>query len=184
MFFFRLIDKLRNRPKQERLIISLASALTIFSMIFFVWLTTFQLNSEKIKNEERYDKLSPISSLKNMTVRLTQEIKNKINTLSFSNKKEFGFLGSVLQPEMPAEINTATTYKNATEEILDENGDSAETMAEEGFFLENKENRPLAGTSSNEFKVKLNSVEIASSSNFESIQDIVPEDEKTNNQIN
>ena len=80
MSFFGVIEKLRKKSEQDRKTISLIGASTVFGLIFFVWLTTFQLSSEEVKNEKVYDELSPASSLKNMSSRFFEDIKKELGS--------------------------------------------------------------------------------------------------------
>lgn len=106
MSFFGFIEKLRKKPEQDRRAISLVGASVMFGLVFFVWLTTFQLGSEKVKNEEVYDELSPVSSLKSMSSRFFDDIKEGLG----SNEDDL----TELQTE------TAATYTAAID-ISDEN---------------------------------------------------------------
>lgn len=138
MSFFQSIEKLRNKPEQERRVISLTGASIIFSLIFFVWLTTFQLNSEQVGNEEAHNTLSPLDSLKNMSSRFVQDIKKKIGG-SDQNDDSLD-----LNPEYEAEsaaTHTAVTYETP-------NKDTMETTTEDSLLNNGGENEVLFGTSS------------------------------------
>ena len=136
MSFFRSIEKLRNKSEQDRRAISLVGASVMFSLIFFIWLTTFQLRSEKVENEEMYNELSPVASLKNMSSRFFGDIKEELN---LNKNDEPTGVASQGQTE------TAATGA-AAENIFDKK--VVGTTTEDIFFEDNEENKDLSGTSS------------------------------------
>ena len=137
MSFFQSIEKLRNKPEQERRVISLTGASIIFSLIFFVWLTTFQLNSEQVGNEEAHNTLSPLDSLKNMSSRFVQDIKKKVG----GSEKDDDPLNSISE----SKTGSAATGVAATYEISDKDTMGTTTKDDP---LNNGEEPETFGTSS------------------------------------
>lgn len=149
MSFFNSIEKLRNKPERERRIICFTGASTVFLLIFSVWLTTFQLNSEQVKNEETYNTLSPLDSLKNMSSRFVQDIKEKVGG-SDKDNDPLNFTSE--SKTESAAIHTAVSY-----EIL--NKDTAGTTTKDNS-LNNEEKNGILGTSSDMTKSATNSEDV------------------------
>ena len=105
MSFFGFIEKLREKSDQDRRAISLVGASVMFGLIFFVWLTTFQLDSEEVKNAKVYDELSPASSLKNMSSRFFEDIKKDLGSGEEDDLAE-------VQTEVAATYTAATNIPN------------------------------------------------------------------------
>jgi len=166
MNLFHFIGKLRNKSEQDRRAISLVGASIMFSLVFFVWLTTFQLASEQIENEEDYNELSPIVSLKNMSSRFFADIKEEL----FNEKDSAIMLPSQLQTE------TAITH-TAVINVLDEN--IVGTTTENIFFENNEKNENLSGTSSDETEIGTSSESVDNiDDTIEFIEDINEDEEE------
>ncbi len=163
MSFFHFIEKLRNKSEQDRRAISLVGASVMFSLIFFIWLTTFQLTSERVENEEVYNELSPIASLKNMSSRFFADIKEE---LDFNKDNE------PTEPISQLQTETATTGVAVTN-IFDEEATTTKNI----FFEDNEEKENLFGTSSDEIQVGTSSNGIDNDVEF--IEETVEDKEKT-----
>ncbi len=158
MSFFRSIEKLRNRSEQDRRAISLVGASVMFSLVFFVWLSIFQLGTENVENKEAYNELSPVASLKNMSSRFFTGIKEELNL----NKDD-----EPTEPTPELQTETAAIH-TAVENISDEN--IVATTTEDIFFENTGENENLLGTSSGEIQTG------TSSGNIDGEVESLPED--------
>ena len=116
MTFFRFIEKLQDSSEQHRKTVSFSVTLVISALIFVVWLTTFQLNSERIDNGEMYDKLSPLTSLKKMTSRFADDVKGGFSEIGdlFSETDDLVGIAS------SSDINTAAVNNSTGYELFEE----------------------------------------------------------------
>ena len=144
--FFRFIENLQNKSEQQRKVVTLATTSVLFVLIFIIWLTTFQLNSEHIENEEMYNKLSPLASLKEMSARFIKDVKNSFgvsdNTLSGTESSNV-----MVSPDISATVSDPS----APYELLNVGIVGVGTTTEDqGHFLEGTGSGSTYGTSSNE----------------------------------
>jgi len=124
MSFFDYIEKIRSKSEKDRRAISMAGASLVFSLVFFVWLTTFQIGLNQTENDKVNNEVSPISSLKEMSSRF------------FTNAKEINPQNSLLssQEETAATNKTVTNFSDenvlgtTTENIFEENGGESEDL--------------------------------------------------------
>jgi len=129
MSFFDYIEKIRSKPEKDRRAISMAGASLVFSLVFFVWLTTFQIGLNQTENDKANNEVSPISSLKEMSSRFFTNAKGL-------NSKEINSKNSLLssQEEM-ATVHTAVTnfsdenvLGTTTENVFEENSGGSEDL--------------------------------------------------------
>lgn len=171
MSFFRFIEKIRNKSEQDRRAISLVGASVMFSLVFFVWLTIFQLETENVGNEEAYNELSPIASLKDMSSRFFTDIKEEFNFNKNDEPTE-----SVLELQTETAATGAVMKNISDEETIGTTGTTTENI----FFENDEENENLSGTSSDETEMGTSSIEgVDIDDMFEFVEDTAEDEEKT-----
>ena len=171
MSFFHFIEKLRNKSEQDRRTISLVGASMMFSLIFFIWLNIFQLETERVGGEEIHNELSPVASLKNMSSRFFTDIKEELN---FNKNDE------LTEPLFELRTETAATT-GAVMNISGEDVTGTIGTTTENTFLENSgENENLSGTSSNKTQIGTSSIDgVDIDDTVEFVEDTVENEEKT-----
>lgn len=74
MSFSRFIENLQNKSENDRRLILWVSISIIFGMIFFVWLTTFNLNFTLAEEAVEDNQISPFESVARMVNGVVDDI--------------------------------------------------------------------------------------------------------------
>lgn len=90
MSITQFIERIQKKPEKDKHLILWVTVAVLFSIVFFVWLTTFDL-SFTIESETsaiQENQPSPFESLKNMFSGVTSDIGNGYDVLMDSLKNE------------------------------------------------------------------------------------------------
>lgn len=121
---------------------SFSATFAIFALVFVVWLTTFQLNSERIENKEIYDQLSPLASLKEMTARFADDMKGGFSEIG----DLFSETDDPVDVTSSSDINTAAV-NDLTEYEFFEGSLVGTTTKDEDYLYKDTKDEVLYGAS-------------------------------------
>lgn len=97
-----MLEKLRAKPESVRKQLALGITIVLFSVIFFVWFSSW--DARIAKDEAREKTASPVVSLGAVFQGFTTEIKDRIN--SVGSGAPFGVSGAATEGETPTATST------------------------------------------------------------------------------